>query len=600
MSAVDITARGLAIRALQGSIDLSAPGSASTIGTENGDSLQDIAHTAPASLAADASALSPSANVAIMHSQGQNIEGVGMGRFVYDAAVNAAFVSAHPEASYLTTLGRGYRLDTEQQLNICMFGADPAGVADSTNAFAAAQAFLAAAAPNGGGRLHLPPGTYDILSASGSIPWSLSKVGMVGSGMGATIIRGGFGSQPFKFSGSDVSNVYIADLTLLGPVTNEASGTVENIIFNRVRFENDIGDDTNALKLVADNMSGGFKNIVFIDCEFGPCGRMGVELQNHGNVQVKFQNIVFIRPRVIGTGAQGNNGMGFSLSGYGDGVLIDRPYFDGCDGPLIENVGFNNVTVRDVAARAATLASGHRPISYTNFREMHGCVVNGFRLLPDLQDAPWSAAGDRPTMPAPLYFENCHGLILKNIVAKVGNDEVIEFGSSGQPSSNVSVIDCDLENYSSASTISFVNTAGTHKIINNTVHNAHLTAGRCIAMFGSGKAVLEGGRYTNGGGNLTITTGSGEITVGDDIDGLPKRYREVVTIADGATSSSLVTHGLPAVAGQIVRCHVLGASFGASAPYGSKHGGNTLARANVATAPSGGGLSIEVEVEYAY
>ncbi len=48
--------------------------------------------------------------------------GAGAARYVYDAAVNAAFVTANPRTSFLSAGGRGFRLDPGQRLTIEMFG----------------------------------------------------------------------------------------------------------------------------------------------------------------------------------------------------------------------------------------------------------------------------------------------------------------------------------------------------------------------------------------------------------------------------------------------------------------------------------------------
>jgi len=53
--------------------------------------------------------------------------GMGAAAYLFDPAVNAAFVAAHPRAAFLDANGRGFRLDPEQELTVQMFG----GKADS-------------------------------------------------------------------------------------------------------------------------------------------------------------------------------------------------------------------------------------------------------------------------------------------------------------------------------------------------------------------------------------------------------------------------------------------------------------------------------------
>lgn len=54
---------------------------------------------------------------------GHSVAGVGGARYVFDAAVNAAFVTANPRTAFLAADGRGFRLDHTQRLTLEMFGA---------------------------------------------------------------------------------------------------------------------------------------------------------------------------------------------------------------------------------------------------------------------------------------------------------------------------------------------------------------------------------------------------------------------------------------------------------------------------------------------
>lgn len=49
--------------------------------------------------------------------------GVGAARYVYDAAVNAAYVAANPLTSFISANNRGFHLDFRQRLTVEMFGA---------------------------------------------------------------------------------------------------------------------------------------------------------------------------------------------------------------------------------------------------------------------------------------------------------------------------------------------------------------------------------------------------------------------------------------------------------------------------------------------
>lgn len=85
----------------------------------------------PASLSVSADGLSalfttistiPDAATAFITS-GYSTPGVGGARYIYDAAVDAAYVTAHPRAAKMIG-ARGFRLDPEQRLTIEMFGGD--------------------------------------------------------------------------------------------------------------------------------------------------------------------------------------------------------------------------------------------------------------------------------------------------------------------------------------------------------------------------------------------------------------------------------------------------------------------------------------------
>jgi hypothetical protein len=72
---------------------------------------------------------------------GYTVLGRGAADYIYDATVNQAHVTANPRTSFLAADGRGFRLATNQMLNIDMFGATANGVADDYPAFAAALAY---------------------------------------------------------------------------------------------------------------------------------------------------------------------------------------------------------------------------------------------------------------------------------------------------------------------------------------------------------------------------------------------------------------------------------------------------------------------------
>ncbi len=84
----------------------------------------------------------------------------GHARYVYDAAVDASYVTANPRSSFLSANARGFRLD-EREVNVLQFGAVPdctaiGGGTDNYAAFCAARDFHGL----GGGIVRVPKGRY--------------------------------------------------------------------------------------------------------------------------------------------------------------------------------------------------------------------------------------------------------------------------------------------------------------------------------------------------------------------------------------------------------------------------------------------------------
>src|SRR5438067_937092 len=74
-----------------------------------------------------------------VHTDGYSQAGLGAATYVYDAAVNSAYVTAHPRAAFLAADGRGFRLEVPVW-DFEMFGAIPD---DSTDCYSAWQAMKA-------------------------------------------------------------------------------------------------------------------------------------------------------------------------------------------------------------------------------------------------------------------------------------------------------------------------------------------------------------------------------------------------------------------------------------------------------------------------
>ena len=80
---------------------------------------------APTPLFSAAAGSTIAAPVVAISSAGYSVNGVGEARYIQDAAVNAAYVTANPRTSFRAADGRGFKLCTEQRLTVEMFGAIP-------------------------------------------------------------------------------------------------------------------------------------------------------------------------------------------------------------------------------------------------------------------------------------------------------------------------------------------------------------------------------------------------------------------------------------------------------------------------------------------
>lgn len=117
---------------------------------------------------------------------GYSTAGVGPAIYIYDAAVDAAYVTAYPRASFRTANSRGFRLLGEQNINVYMFGAVGDDSTDNLTAFNAALAYLKKLSIQATGDfratppLHIPMGKY-YLSGTWNIHQSVHIKG-TGSG----------------------------------------------------------------------------------------------------------------------------------------------------------------------------------------------------------------------------------------------------------------------------------------------------------------------------------------------------------------------------------------------------------------------------------
>jgi hypothetical protein len=146
--------------------------------------------------------------------------GVGVADYVADAAVDAAYVTAHPRTAFISANGRGFRLSSAQTITIDMFGATPGGTVDCRAAFDAAIAR--------GGDIAVPDGIYRIVTDSSALQAN-NAVRFYGRRGGVLLIGGAYGngvevSQRLTFDGLTLKRADAVQTAILFFMQNGLDG----------------------------------------------------------------------------------------------------------------------------------------------------------------------------------------------------------------------------------------------------------------------------------------------------------------------------------------------------------------------------------------
>ncbi len=471
--------------------------------------------------------------------------------------------------------------------------------------YAALSAFTAAlqASSQGIRRLEAKAHAFGHANASEMVLWDFDNGGLIGAGIDRTIIRNVHASANYAMGFGNCQNALFSDITFDGRVGKfNATGAIRNVIFNRCKFTTSPTQVINAVHFVCDTMSEGAQFIFFIDCEFSNPGRMGCEIQNNGaGATVRYANIHFIRPRFIGAGtANASVGQGLSLTGYGDTVTLDQPWFDGNRLVHLENVGCSRLMVRDMMVRQATHPTGKSCVSFSNTRPMHDCAFDGFQLVGE----PGQDIAERPALDTAIFNiqANAKRLRLSRIKAAINNPTVVTgvIEANGATNEDITIEHCDLATNSNKNIVGLVNTTGNHK-----VRNCHLTSTHAartaplVAAWGSATVHVGQNRISYASGtqaSLFAKSGTGALNVTHDNSGITTRYSAVHTIAAGQTASPVASHGLP---GLPARFHCWPRGNTGGAVWATNHTSNTQIRANI-PATLAAAVDVEVEAEYAW
>lgn len=496
-------------------------------------------------------------------------------------------------------------------------GLDASGLGNFATAISAAGAGIS--------RLDAKAYTVGSDGSNDALLWKESNTGLIGRGPAITTIESvtptGGSSMIFTESCENLlfSGIGFKSRLLLGGFACES---LRQVVFHNCWFSGQAVSSItgNAVALYTGSMDSGMEFIYFVNCVIHDAGRMGMEITNHTNDGVlRYANIYFINCQFIDNGAVGGSGVGFgaSISGKGENVVFAQSHWARNAGVQLENAGCDQLRVLDSTIAASGLPDVS-PMIFSAVSQTYNsndrCEIDGLRLVNSCSDS-----FGRPRMTRPLYFTSSNNLKLRRIDAAVTGEQavisILKNGTDAQGAPRYSesplIENCDLESDAfNKPIIETLNVTGSIVVRGNRLHNSNPTrAGTLVSIFdGDGLnpvCHMQGNHMTGARPNaeqkFLFKNGTASFEVADDNIGLPTCYRQNVTIADGATSSELIAHGLPASATPItVRCTPLGNLNGASFPYGSQHVSGTQARANVTSGPSGGNASVEVEVRCTY
>lgn len=372
-----------------------------------------------------------------------------------------------------------------------------------------------------------------------------------GRGKSRTVIEhsGGVADGSALTLGS-TQNLYMSDLTLVGKggwaaLSAPSGNSWENIVFHRVKFtatDEGLGGGNygNGIQWVIGSAGHTAKSIWFIDCEWSDCDRMGAEFQNQPADAVhRFGNIHIIRPQVSRMGrVSAGQGMGFSLTGYHDGVLIDRPFFDDCPYACIEMIGANRTVIRD--ALYVPDDAGSYLVAATNDRPMYGNKIDGFK--------PATRFGQTmatlPTVGSQVRLDNFHDGEVRGVALKRSDVNALSMGENYP--SNGNLIE---DNQFASTTGTPVNCIYSDR--NRFLGNAITSAGVTGISFGEADYNLVDGNHFTLVGTATALT---PVAIGSNttvkfgrnntLDGQKLYASGSTSITTGNTQSPAVTHNI--------------------------------------------------------
>jgi hypothetical protein len=169
-------------------------------------------------------------------------------------------------------------------------------------------------------------------------------------------------------AGSSVYGIVYADNVALS-----------DILFSQCKFRAATAN-TNAIKIVNEGANIA-QRLAFVGCEFLDIGRMGIEFQNHndGDQIYRIKDVTVDRCLFKNIGLS-SNGMGVSLSGYGQQGVVTNCRFNNCRNIGVELVGFRDFLVQGNTFEGFDTYA-YSPISGTGTRRASGLTVSDNKVL---------------------------------------------------------------------------------------------------------------------------------------------------------------------------------------------------------------------------
>lgn len=358
--------------------------------------------------------------------------GVGSATYLYDPVMDGAVHAKRPLSSFRAKDGRFFGLAPQAVLDLTTLGMQVglAGGHAATNAGALCEALALSKT------VVFPAGVIDLRLPGGFILPKQDGLTIRGQGWATQIVGGGA-----IFSLPSIADFCLSDLWLLqttndGPAIQSYHCNLRNIKFSRIRIgvqdkkvskNNCISIVVDRSPVAADGMAG-VVGMLIKDCWFEP-GRMGVEIQNHGDGDriYRYRDIIIEGTTIDKTPPL--NGMGVSLSGWGDQCQVRNSRFIDCAGPNVEIVGADNTTIEN----NSFVGNVGTPIAISNTRVVKGCRIlgntvtgaPGVGLFVEAADGVVIARNDLSTSGA-FVIKARHVEITDNILTGIGTGQLFQ------------------------------------------------------------------------------------------------------------------------------------------------------------------------------